>query len=351
MERKRHRVATGLRVDGATEAGFNISWASIAAGVVTFFSTLALLSLIGNAIGFGMVSPTTSNPLDGVGTGLLIWTVISLVLAFAAGGFVSGMAARRVGVLHGFLTWATSMILLLVMLFYIASTAISAVGSVLGSAFSLTGQGLSAVGSGVETVISDSIDAATGNLDDIDTNEFQGNVEDVLRDTDVPELQPEYLNDQLEEARTEVTDAGKELLTNPENADDILGSLTDSLSSRAQTIADAVDRDAIASAVASNTELTEQEAQEATDNIYNGLQKASTDAQKALDDAAKGIEQAKADLDQAVEDARVAAENASDATAKASIWAFVGLLIGMLLSAGAGMFGSKFVSNHDEEEM
>ena len=76
--------------------------------MVTFFATLALLSLIGSAIGFGVVEPTSNDPLAGVGTGVLIWTVITMILAFLAGGFVAGVASRRVGVLHGFLTWATS---------------------------------------------------------------------------------------------------------------------------------------------------------------------------------------------------------------------------------------------------
>lgn len=80
--------------------------------MVTFFATLALLSLIGSAIGFGVVEPTSNDPLAGVGTGVLIWTVITMILAFLAGGFVAGVASRRVGVLHGFLTWATSALVL-----------------------------------------------------------------------------------------------------------------------------------------------------------------------------------------------------------------------------------------------
>lgn len=76
------------------EAGYNISWASVIAGVVTFIAMLLLFSLIGSAIGFGMVSPTSTNPLDGVGTGVLIWTVVALVLSLGAGGFVAGLTSR-----------------------------------------------------------------------------------------------------------------------------------------------------------------------------------------------------------------------------------------------------------------
>ena len=61
------------------EAGFNISWGAIIAGIVTFLALLVTFSLIGSAIGFGQVKVTSSNPLDGVGTGLLIWTVIAFL--------------------------------------------------------------------------------------------------------------------------------------------------------------------------------------------------------------------------------------------------------------------------------
>lgn len=345
------KTSKGIKRHLVAEAGFNISWAAVLAGVVTFFATLAVLSLISSAIGFGGVEPTASNPFAGVGTGLLIWTVIMVVLAFLAGGFVAGMAARRVGMLHGFLTWATSIILLLVMLTSLATTAVSAVGSLFGSAFSLAGQGASAAASGLETVVTESVEGITGNLQDVDTQELQGQVNKILADTDVPELQPQYINGQLEEARNEITDAGKELLVNPENSEQVLSSLTESLQNRAETIGNAADRDAIAEAVSANTELSEAEAAEATDNIYNGLQSASQNAQQLLDQVSQGIQEAQETIDQTIQDARVAAEQAADATSRASIWAFIALILGMILTTIAGIWGSNFVGARAEEIM
>ena len=349
MEKKNN--VKGFRRHLVAEAGFNVSWASIFAGVVTFFATLAVLSLIGSAIGFGVVEPTANDPFSGVGTGLLIWTVVTVVLAFMAGGFVAGMAARRVGMLHGFLTWATSVLLLLVMLTYVTTTAFSAVGTLFGNAFSIVGDGATSVASGIENVAKDSFDNITGNLEDVDTDELQGQVEEVLKDTDTPELQPEYLNSQLAQSRDEVTQAGKDLLLNPDNADQILTSLTDSLQERAQTIGDAVDRDAIAKSVSANTDLNEAEAKEATDNIYEGLQTASQKTQETLDEASVRIEEAKQQIDQTIEDARVQAERAADATSKASIWAFVGLVLALILTTLSGIWGSNFVEVRDEEVM
>ncbi len=37
---------------------------------------------------------------------------------------------------------------------------------------------------------------------------------DLLKDTDVPELQPDYLKDQMSEATDKIKDAGKEIVKN-----------------------------------------------------------------------------------------------------------------------------------------
>jgi len=109
---------SGLRryLANPNEAGYNISWGPILAGVVTFLALLITLSLIGSAIGFGQVDATTNHSLDGVGTGLLIWTIVSFILSLAGAGFISGLTARRVGVVHGFLTWASGLLVLVFML-------------------------------------------------------------------------------------------------------------------------------------------------------------------------------------------------------------------------------------------
>lgn len=319
--------------------------------MVTFFATLALLSLIGSAIGFGVVEPTSNDPLAGVGTGVLIWTVITMILAFLAGGFVAGVASRRFGVLHGFLTWATSVLLLVVMLATLTTSAVSAVGNLLGNAFSMTGIGVATVTSSVGDLVGDGVDAAMDSLGDINTDDVDIQIREILRDTETPELQPGYLNQQLREAGNEVAEAGKNVLLNPEDTEQIVSKLTESLQTKATTIGDAIDRDAIAQAVSANTELTQPEAEEATDNIYNGLQRASQEAERALNNASQTIERAQIQIDQTIENARVQAERAAAATMKASIWTFIGLTIALVLTSMAGVWGSNFVRTHNEEKM
>lgn len=331
------------------EAGYNLSWGSIFAGVVTFIALFMTFSLIGSAIGFGMVEPTSNNPLDGVGTGLMIWTVVTLILSLFGAGFVSGVTARRVGLVHGFLTWATSMIVTIVMLSYVTIGAFSVVGSLLGNIASAVGSGVENVASGTADVASKAFDEITGNMGDINTDQLETDVRDVLKDIDVPELQPNYLQDQVSDATSDITDAGKKIATDPNKADEIIDDLSTKLQDRATKISDSVDEDAISNAVAKNTDLNQQEAQEATQNIVNGLQKASDEAQQQIETAQQNLEQAKQDIDQAVKDARKKADEISDATAKASIWGFVAMVLGLVLTSIGGMVGANLVKTADHE--
>ncbi|VFA66151.1 Uncharacterised protein [Enterococcus saccharolyticus] len=331
------------------EAGYNLSWGSIFAGVVTFIALFMTFSLIGSAIGFGMVEPTSNNPLDGVGTGLMIWTVVTLILSLFGAGFVSGVAARRVGLVHGFLTWATSMIVTIVMLSYVTIGAFSVVGSLLGNIASAVGSGVENVASGTADVASKAFDEITGNMGDINTDQLETDVRDVLKDTDVPELQPNYLQDQVSDATSDITDAGKKIATDPNKADEIIDDLSTKLQDRATKISDSVDEDAISNAVAKNTDLNQQEAQEATQNIVNGLQKASDEAQQQIETAQQNLDQAKQDIDQAVKDARKKADEISDATAKASIWGFIAMVLGLVLTSIGGMVGANLVKTADHE--
>lgn len=333
------------------EAGFNISWASVIAGVVTFLALLITFSLVGSAIGFGQVEATSNNPLDGVGTGLLIWTVVAFVLSLCAAGFIAGVTSRRMGTIHGFLTWATSIIVFVLMLSYVTSGIFSVAGTALGNIFSVAGKSVETVASGAGDLISKSFDQVVGSVGEVDSKELEGQVKEILKDTDVPELQPNYINNQLKEASSEITEAGKEIALNPDNADQIIKQTTGSLQKRAEALTDAADKEAIAEAVSKNTDLTQAEADEATDNIYNGLQEASTQAQQKLDEASKQIEKAQQELDKQIEEARIKADEAADATAKASMWGFVALILGMILTSVAGLLGSNFVTDRNEERM
>src|SRR5699024_7803271 len=98
------------------KAGNNFSWRSVFAGDVTFFAILILLSLIGTAIGFGISDLSPADPFLGVGIGLVIWVIITLILSFGAGAYIAGITADRAGYIHGFITWSVSCISIVVLM-------------------------------------------------------------------------------------------------------------------------------------------------------------------------------------------------------------------------------------------
>ena len=347
VERRREGVPVYEQATSVLPAGNNLSWGSIIAGAVTAAACFATLSLITAALGFGLFSPTNANPLDGVGVGTGIWTAITLILSFLAGGYIAGYSARKSGLLHGAITWALSLLLLLTLV-------LNTISSVLGTAANVAGNVAGGIGNVAGSAITATNDAigsgfeAAGNAiggANIDNEELQSDIEKYLSDTDIPELQPDYLNNQLEESKNEIAQAVKNVAINPDTAQDEIDRVASDLAARAQTIADSADRDAIANAVAANSDLTPAEAEEVTDNIYNGLQEANKQAQETLDDASVKVQQlsnqAQRTVDETVAGAREGAEEASNKLSAGSVITFLGLLAALALSAWGGKLGEE----------
>lgn len=321
-------------------AGANLSWGAVFAGVLTALASLVALSMIAVAIGLGVPDVTSDQPFEGLGTGLLIWAVLALVISLFAGGLVTGLFAGRAGFLHGVVVWAVGLLLTVVLTATAVSSALGAVGNVLGAAGSALTQGAEQVGE----LAGDAIDGAT----DVVAEEFSGvdvdaDVEEILAGTDVPELQPEYLAEQAEAAQDDVVAAGGELLNDPENYEAILDDLAGTLSERAENITSEIDRDAVAQSVAQNTDLSEEEAEQATDQAVEAAQAAADELAEQFENAQATLAEARADVEQAIEDARVAVEDATNAAARAALWGFVAVLIGLGVAGASAHWGAQLL--------
>ena len=347
VERRREGVPVYEQATSVLPAGNNLSWGSIIAGAVTAAACFATLSLITAALGFGLFSPTNAHPLDGVGVGTGIWTAITLIISFLAGGYIAGYSARKSGLLHGAITWALSILLLLTLVLNTISsvlgTAANVAGNVAGGVGNVAGSAISATNDAISSGF-ESAGNAIGNAD-IDNEELQADIEKYLSDTDIPELQPDYLNNQLEESKDEIAQAVKNVALNPDSAQSEIDRVSKDLADRAQTIADSADREAIANAVEANSDLTQEEAEQVTDNIYNGLQEANKQAQETLDNASVKVQQlsnqAQSTVDETVANAREGAEDASNKLSAGSVITFLGLLAALALSAWGGKLGEE----------
>ena len=102
--------------------GTNASWGAVLAGTVMFLALMVVFGLISGALG-----------LSGAGGIVVaIWSIIAMVLALAAAGFVAGALAMRGGLLHGLVTWATSLVGILVLVGVLGAGVLGAVGGALG---------------------------------------------------------------------------------------------------------------------------------------------------------------------------------------------------------------------------
>lgn len=113
-----------------------VRWSAIFAGAVAGLATHMLLSLLGVAV--GLTAADAAGNGAAVPIAAVIWNSLCMLIAAFVGGYVaarmSGLARRTDGVLHGFVAWATVMVLFV----WLATTAI---GNLLGGVFSLVGQG------------------------------------------------------------------------------------------------------------------------------------------------------------------------------------------------------------------
>ncbi|MGI4802145.1 MAG: hypothetical protein ACRYG8_50550 [Janthinobacterium lividum] len=127
-----------------------VSWQAVFAGVILAVTVQLLLSMLGLGVGLGMVNTNAGNTPNassfGIGTG--IWWLVSNLVALAIGGYVAawmaGITLKFDGMLHGLVTWGIATLFT----FYLLSTA---VGGLIGGAYSVVGSTLSAAGSTVKT--------------------------------------------------------------------------------------------------------------------------------------------------------------------------------------------------------
>lgn len=326
------------------KAGNNFSWRAVLAGLVTFLATLILLAFIGTAIGFGTPDLTASDPFSGVGTGLVIWVIVTLILSFGAGGYIAGITANRAGFIHGFLTWAVSLISIVVLMASGISSAFGALGSVVGATAGAVGDITQQVGSGVVTLTEESFNAITENMD-VDTTKLESTTKEVLEDTDIPELQPDYLQNQLDATGEEIANAGYNIVVGGKDAGNEIDKVVSSIEERIDKINEGLDTDALTTAVSNNTDLSEEEAKAAVNNINETYTETAGKVSQALDDAKVAVQ----DLQTEAEQARQTAEEVSNKASKYSLYIFVGLLVAMFITAFAGQAGAKtYLEAHED---
>lgn len=303
-----------------------VSWGAIFGGVVVTLVVQLLLSLLGLGIGLSTVNPQQEqNPAEGLATGAAFWWVITALIALFAGGWAAGYLAgvprKLSGALHGVVTWGLATLLTL----YLVTTT---VGAIIGGTMSLASEGFQsaagAIGGDQQQAGQESSEQQEERRQIIE--QLRNEAEQILRDTGDPDLQPEALRQELDEAQQTVREEGMDALQNPQQAQRELNQLFDKLQSQARGVISEVDREEMTNVLVRNTDMSRQEAQQTVDNW-----------QRQLNEAEQRLEQLPEKVEQKAEEY---GQRAAETTASAALWSFFALLVGLVAAAIGGSVGA-----------
>lgn len=314
-----------------------VFWSSIFAGVIAVIAISILLSMLATSLGFSMVEPLSDDPVNGIGSSVIVWA-ICILISLACGGYLAGRLVSAAGMVHGFLVWATTLIVALFFGGMLISGVLSVTGSAINSMATVTGNIASGATSVMSSSISDFGDSENTLLDNFldksDSKDMKDNVMRALRKSNIPSLQPEFLEKQLQEAKNDIGAAAKQMALNPDNSDSILQELTNKLKNRGEAITKDVDRNSLVKALSDNTSYSQSEINQIADNIINAKNKAAAQFNEQLNNVQQGLEQFK-------QQALVTADQTASTLSKSSLVAFFSLLLGCIVSSVAGAYGAR----------
>ncbi|WP_277966125.1 MFS transporter [Pantoea trifolii] len=300
-----------------------ISWSAVFAGVIAALIIHILLGILGTAIGATTIDPQQEqNPLQHLGTGALIWTGVSMLIAMAVGSYVAGRLAQREGAMHGLLMFGVSTILTLWLAITLAS-------GIIGGAFNILGAGVNAVGSGISAAAPSLTNMAKEKLQEsnINLDDLKNELQTTLRQTGKSELQPENLQKDVNNEANNAQNQAEQTAQNPQNADNDLANWLKGVMNRHSDTLQAADRDALKNIIKARTGKSDQEVEQIVTKTEESYKKA--------------VQQYQQLKQQAEQKAREVAEQAAAATAKASWFTFFMLVIEAVLAALMGRVGRK----------
>lgn len=319
------------------------SWGSIIAGGVTAIAISIIMAILGIALGFTVVDPKSDEPASGLGMAFGFWSFISILVSMAGGGFIAGLLSGQRGGTHGFLVWA---VVILVGTCF-SSVAVGAAVRIIGSAVKSVGSGAAdmatSMGKGAMHMTSGVISELRENVKlNLDSDKLTGDVVTVLRDTGIETLQPEYLHQQMREARSDLRSSLHQLSLNPGNSEEVISEFLEKEEQRLSSLTSDIDKEEAVRALMKVRNLPQPEAETMVNNAITAYNHALEKAKDSLIEAKEQIRDAKVYLKQLADQAREKADQMTSMAAKAALAAAVALIIAAFISAWAGMYGTKY---------
>ncbi|MCH5276692.1 MAG: hypothetical protein J1E80_02535 [Desulfovibrionaceae bacterium] len=318
-----------------------LSWGSIFAGAFSAMGVWIVMFLLGLALGFKVFKPKSEHPLSGLALTFSGWSCFSLVISMAAGGFMAGLSAGHHGFEHGFVVWA--LVLWVSMTFWalamastarMAGSALKSLGSGAAGAVSFVGKGAMGAAGHVFSDLRDNVRL------DVDTDKLSDEIMDILRDTGVETLQPEYLRQQMREARSDLRELVHQLSMNPSDMEKSLAQFADKEKERLEALTRDIDREAAVQALMGHRALTRDNAERMVDDAVSAYGHVVRKAQESLHEARVQADDVRRHITELSDRAREKADELSSTAARGALAAAVALILAAFISMGAAWCGA-----------
>lgn len=322
--------------DDETKRIPRVSWGAVFAGGIAALSISILLYLLGLGLGFTVIDPVSeSKPLSGLGTGTIIWWIITNLIALFLGGMVAGRTAGFIsktdGGMHGFLSWC---VYTAVCLFFIISLTTSIIRGVSGTVSSIFG------GNQNQKVVVQVDNQQQSNQQQNQQGFFSNIRNEVIqlinkaeRYNILPSDASENVNEALNEGTAEMQEMWQELNLD-QNIEQFFNDISVKIENGNLNISvdgDYIKKQEIKDYLAQNTDLSEQEIEQMINEWNQNIEQAVTKVENLYQEAKQKVEKYSDQL--------------ADTIATISLVSFFALIAGAIAAWFGGMMAAK--SNPD----
>lgn len=255
-----------------------ISWGAIFAGTAVALGILVLMGLLGAAIGIGAIDPgEEANPLAGMGTGTIIWWIISSLVALFVGGRVAGQLAgfpsRTTAMLHGLTVWA----LVTFLTTWLAASAFSMVANTATNAVATAAQGVAAAAGAVAP---EDVDLSGANISDATAEEL---ARQAKQQAVALAQQAGLTQADAEEAEDVLQSTAQDIVRTPGDLGADVDNMIDELFRGEGAVVSPADRDRLVQELSNELGVTPAEAERTVDAWVNEAESAAGDVTDAVE--------------------------------------------------------------------
>ena len=305
-------TARPLPVGGVNSASA-VSWGAIFAGAAAAASLALMLLMLGAGLGLTSISPWENHGLAAgtVGIVAIAWLTFTQIVASGMGGYLAGRLRTKWvdthtneiyfrDTAHGFLTWAVALLVSAVLLTTTISSLIGGSAKVIGSvAGGATATAVNNAGEGSSMLSKSSMEYFTRSL-------FRASGSTPAGNSNAPGNDGMAMNQPVPpKAET------------PAQLAEVTGIFANSIYSGALPKDDLT---YVAQLVSQNTGISQQEAEQRVQAVYN---------------------KAQANLKEAKDKAQQAADAARKTTSYVTLWSFISLLIGAFVASLCATYGGR----------